>query len=417
MQDLTQLLSNLSLQITSQNRQLSNDIHEVVERNDEFKKEVRSELDELRALIWDIKNPLSTQNPTAGPNTPILSTLSAAVPTPVTSTSVPENLTSAVTNQSDQQSEMMLLFANSISKLSSVLGEKSESKSDWPKFSGDQKKFRAWYHAIMAQISLPPWAEFYDSSKHDVVTSTSNSTLNGKLYSKLLLALEGQALQSIVSRKHLRANGLKLLQELVQACKPRNVPEVIAFKTSEFWGNTKRFPNESIDDYYNRFQDLLEDLTEADEPISTKSAIRHFIFTLGIEFETIQNNFRLENLPSKWDTQDWPSILVLCRDYYNSIKPQGIMKRNSSSATFDRDAHQQKIKMWFANPVKFSKELEQEQLKFPGKCLYHLSKSHPTEKCHMKRALDKTKNPQQRQPIPNVVSTPVGRLRHITEEA
>jgi hypothetical protein len=35
----------------------------------------------------------------------------------------------------------MLLFANSISKLSSVLGEKSESKSDWPKFSGDQKKF------------------------------------------------------------------------------------------------------------------------------------------------------------------------------------------------------------------------------------------------------------------------------------
>jgi len=138
MQDLTQLLSNLSLQITSQNRQLSNDIHEVVERNDEFKKEVRSELDELRALIWDIKNPLSTQNPTAGPNTPILSTLSAAVPTPVTSTSVPENLTSAVTNQSDQQSEMMLLFANSISKLSSVLGEKSESKSDWPKFSGDQ---------------------------------------------------------------------------------------------------------------------------------------------------------------------------------------------------------------------------------------------------------------------------------------
>jgi hypothetical protein len=245
----------------------------------------------------------------------------------------------------------------------------------------------------------------------------NNSTLNGNLYSKLLLALKGQALQSIVSRKHLRANGLKLLQELVQAYKPRNVPEGIAFKTSKFWGNTKRFPNESMDDYYNWFQDLLEDLAEADEPISTKSAIRHFIFTLGSEFETIQNNFRLENLPSKCDTQDWPSILVLCHDYYNSIKPQGIMKRNSPSTTFDCDAHQQKIKMWFANPVKFSKELEQEQLKFPGKCLYHLSKSHPTEKCHMKRALDKTKNPQQRQPIPNVVSTPVGRLRHITEEA
>jgi hypothetical protein len=156
MQDLTQLLSNLSLQITSQNAQLSNDIHEVVERNDAFKQEVRSELDELRALIWDIKNPLSTQNPTAGPSTPVLSTLSAAVPTPVTSTLVSAHLTSAASNQSDQQSEMVLLFVNSISKLSSVLGEKSESKSHWSKFSGDQKKFRAWYYAIMAQISLPP---------------------------------------------------------------------------------------------------------------------------------------------------------------------------------------------------------------------------------------------------------------------
>jgi hypothetical protein len=86
--------------------------------------------------------------------------------------------------------------------------------------------------SIMAQLSLPPWVEFYDSSKNDIISSTRNTKLNGKLYSKPLLALEGQALQSIVSRKHLCANGLQLLQELVQMYKPRNVPEVIAFKTS-----------------------------------------------------------------------------------------------------------------------------------------------------------------------------------------
>jgi hypothetical protein len=63
----------------------------------------------------------------------------------------------------------------------------------------------------MAQLSLPPWVELYDSSKNDIVDTTSNTALKGRLYSKLLLALDGTALKSIVSCKHLHANGLILL--------------------------------------------------------------------------------------------------------------------------------------------------------------------------------------------------------------
>jgi hypothetical protein len=63
----------------------------------------------------------------------------------------------------------------------------------------------------MAQVSLPPCQELYDSMLNDVVNMTSNTVLNGKLYAKLLVSLEGSALQSIISRKHLRANGLLLL--------------------------------------------------------------------------------------------------------------------------------------------------------------------------------------------------------------
>jgi hypothetical protein len=51
--------------------------------------------------------------------------------------------------------------------------------------------------------------------------------------------------------------------------------------------------------YYLRFQELLEDLSEADKSISNKNAIRHFIFTLGSQFETIQNKYRLGNLPEE----------------------------------------------------------------------------------------------------------------------
>jgi hypothetical protein len=98
---------------------------------------------------------------------------------------------------------MMLMLTESFSKLSSVLtDQKQESKTEWYKFSGNAKKFRSWYLGIMANISLPPWTKLYDPVRNDVALSTTNTTLNGKLYSKVLLTLEGSAYQNFVSRKH-----------------------------------------------------------------------------------------------------------------------------------------------------------------------------------------------------------------------
>jgi len=312
--------------------------------------------------------------PSPVPN--VTSSISGSIPVGLSST---PNLSSSVSTPAptDVHSQMMLLMAESFSKLSSVLTEKNtDSKSDWPKFAGDIKKFRTWYLAILAQVSLPPWAELYDPVRNDILSSTSNSTLNGKLYSKLLLALEGTALQNMISRKHLRANGLLLLHELVQTYRPTNVPEVIAAKTSEFWGHTKRSSHETVDQYYNRFHDLLDDLQDAEETISTKSAIRHFIFTLGVEFEAIQNNFRIGNLPAAWMTDDWPTILVLCRNYFNSVKPQGISRKDTTSDNnIDMIAHKKKIRDWFMNPTKFHKHIEAEQQKHSASA-FSISPSH-----------------------------------------
>jgi len=324
--DMDKWFNALTDHLTTQTDHIQHRFQQVVDQHDEFKTEVCQELDALRSLIQDQKPVLRNQNVSVATATPVLQ------PQPTTVPSVPLSVSGSMASSApssgvplssqDIQSQMLLMLTESFTKLTTALSEKgTDTQAEWPKFSGDNKKFRAWYLAIMSQLSLAPWLELYDSSTNDVVSATSNSTLNGKLYSKLILALEGTALQNAVSRKHLRANGLLLLQDLVQTYKPKNVPEVIAAKTGEFWSHTKRFPTESVDTYYNRFHELLEDLVEADEPISTKSAIRHFIFTLGPEFETIQNNFRLGNLPSAWQTQDWPSLLVLCRDYYNSIKP------------------------------------------------------------------------------------------------
>ena len=51
----------------------------------------------------------------------------------------------------------------------------------------------------------------------------------------------------------------------MQTYHPKQVPEVIAAKIGEFWSQLKRFPNETVDNYYNRFQELLDDLAKANE--------------------------------------------------------------------------------------------------------------------------------------------------------
>jgi hypothetical protein len=143
-------------------------------------------------------------------------------------------------------------------------------------------------------------------------------------------------------------------------------------------------------------------------------------FTLGSDFQHIQNNHPIGLLPEEWKTTDWPTLLVLCRNYSNSVRPQGNRQDNSDSSNIssvDRPAHHKKIKQWFMNPVKFKAEIEAEQAKYIGKCIYHLSKSHLTCDCYIKKECDKL-IAARKIPISNAspTTTSTGQLRNIKEE-
>jgi hypothetical protein len=221
--DINQLFASLSEPMSIQTNQIqeknSTDFNQVVQAHTTFKQEVRDELDELRYLISrqsqiTLPDTAPSVVPATSANVSHQVHTSALSPVPVTS-SIVSGVTSTVMTGQDFQVQMMQLLTESLSELSSALADKStESKSDWPKFGGDSKKFRAWYMAIMAQLSLPPWQELYNTSTNDIVNIASNSLWNGKLYSKLLLSLEGQPLQDVITRYHLWANGILLLQEL-----------------------------------------------------------------------------------------------------------------------------------------------------------------------------------------------------------
>jgi hypothetical protein len=69
------------------------------------------------------------------------------------------------------------------------------------------------------------------------------------------------------------------------------------------------------------------------------------------------------------------------------------------------------------NPVKFAKEIEAEQAKYPGKCIYHHSKTHPTPQCDVKKECDKLLLVKKSSGSNSSNNQQVhGQLRHITEE-
>ncbi len=68
------------------------------------------------------------------------------------------------------------------------------------------------------------------------------------------------------------------------------------------------------------------------------------------------------------------------------------------------------------SPVKFRHEIEAEQKCHPGKCIYHLSKTHATTSCFVKKECDKLQA-EKKESGSSSVTTGSGSLRHLTEEA
>jgi len=145
MVDLTQILTTLSHQITNQNQAiqdhiLQNDIkfHQVVQDNEDFKCDIRTELDSIRQMItnrWTALN--HTPNSTSlfeNLSPSLIRPTQSMVFVPVTqgpSTAGNSNLFPMPSNSSgnDFQNPMMMMLTELFSKLSSALWDKKEDTS------------------------------------------------------------------------------------------------------------------------------------------------------------------------------------------------------------------------------------------------------------------------------------------------
>jgi hypothetical protein len=152
--NITQLFASLSAQITHQTSsiqdKLSTDFSQVIQAQDKFKQEVCTELDELRSMITQqqlqhtsVTNQASSATiPSSQPPPVSLSSAHSVISPHMESPLVAPVTSLGLAPGIDVQTHMLQLLTDSFSKLSSVLVDKStDTKSDWPKFSGDSKKF------------------------------------------------------------------------------------------------------------------------------------------------------------------------------------------------------------------------------------------------------------------------------------
>ncbi len=141
--DMNSLFESIKVHLTNVTEKLSTDFHQVVETNNDFKKEVRQELDEMKKFLNEQKRVLKIDQyqevtqPDSIPSSsfPVSSTpvLGVPVQTHASITSA-SSVQSGSSSSSDMQAQMMLLLTESFTKLSSALQDKSDTKSDWPKF-------------------------------------------------------------------------------------------------------------------------------------------------------------------------------------------------------------------------------------------------------------------------------------------
>jgi hypothetical protein len=169
-----QMLSNyqdLQNQIAQSEMKFSVELAKVTQANDTFRQEICSELSQVTSSMS-----VSTSATTQANSTNVIPNTST------TSTSVPVSSPSSQISNQDFQTQMMTLLTTTFSKLTTVIDSKSlDTKSEWPKFGGDMKKFKNWQLAILAQLSLSPWSELYDPSNntlffksHQIINSMRN---------------------------------------------------------------------------------------------------------------------------------------------------------------------------------------------------------------------------------------------------
>jgi len=140
-------IQDLQDQLQRTDNKLTQEILNVTQDHENFKNEMRTQV----MLLSQSTSPSSSSTNASVPVSSPAPVMSMSNVSQAVTSSVPVQLSVMPPSANDLQVQMMQMLSDTFSKLTVALeGKTSDSKSEWPKFQGEPKKFRGWYLAILA---------------------------------------------------------------------------------------------------------------------------------------------------------------------------------------------------------------------------------------------------------------------------
>jgi len=203
-------------------------------------------------------------------------------------------------------------------------------KRSWaPDLPLDISNFENWSNLFLIKASGCELNSLYSPSEQNFVSTTSDSELDHRLYSRIMECL-GTTNQFTKNLDKV-GQGLSLWKILAQTYGPTLSEEYMHSKLGDFWTTMSRSANESVDEYYNRFRFMVSQLPMKGTNIPEKSLRLRFLLTLGNEFQRFVDDSRDLKLEQRFVDLPWESVLELLRKISASHKLSSSFSPTASS--------------------------------------------------------------------------------------
>jgi hypothetical protein len=168
------------------------------------------------------------------------------------------------------------------------------TKHKWPIYNGKIEDFGKWKVSFMAVICASELSRLYDSGKKDLVKACPVD-YDLQLYSRIISCLPEDDI--FKEAQEYMGRGIALWRAILSDREPIDSTMAATTLLAEFHSTIQRIPTESIEEYWIRFNKLVERINKIGPSHLDKKTIRiRFLTTLGDGFAFIMEKLQREDL-------------------------------------------------------------------------------------------------------------------------
>jgi hypothetical protein len=211
-------------------------------------------------------------------------------------------------------------------------------KHKWPIYNGKVEDFGKWKVSFMAVICVSELSRLYDPVKKDLVDSCPED-YDLQLYSRIISCLPENDM--FKEAHEYMGNGIGLWRALLSDREPIDSAMTGTTLLAEFHSTIYRIPTESIEEYWIRFNKLVQRINKVHfSPLDKKTIRIRFLTTLGDGFGFILEKLQREDLdPWYISSSDSDLKAYLKRVQCNQSNPNSVAPITSTTGSMGYSVH------------------------------------------------------------------------------